>query len=132
MNLRQYLTTMVFSTLLCWAAWVFVIIKVDPEQTSALGFVFFYISLLLALIGTISLLAFGAYRLFGSHEMPLFRHVRMSFRTACVISALVIAGLYLQALSVFTFFNTIVFATISILIIAFDLSFTSFRKHTQI
>jgi hypothetical protein len=129
MNLRQYLATMIFSTVLCWAAWIFVIINVDPFQTGAIGFVFFYISLFFALIGTISIMVFGVYRLFGSREIPLFRHVRMSFRTGCILSVLALAGLYLQSLSVLSLFNTLVFGTICIVIVSFDLSLTSMRKH---
>lgn len=128
MNLKQYLTTMIFSTLLCWSAWIFVIINIDPFQTGAMGFAFFYISLFFALIGTISLIIFGIYRLFGVREMPLFRHVRMSFRTACVLSILALAGLYLQSMSVLGLFNTLVFGTICIVIVSFDLSLSNFTK----
>ncbi len=128
MNLRQYLATMIFSTILCWAAWIFVIINIDPFETGTIGFVFFYISLLFALIGTISLVVFGIYRLFGGQEMPLFRHVRMSFRTAVVLSVLALVGLYLQSLSVLSLFNTLVFGTICIVIVSFDLSLTNFTK----
>lgn len=128
MNLRQYLATMIFSTLLCWAAWVFVIVNVDPFQTGLIGFVFFYVSILFALIGTISLLVFGIYRIFGSTDIPLFRHVRMSFRTACILSLLALVGLYLQSLSVLSLFNTLIFGTICIVIVSFDLSLTNFTK----
>ncbi len=132
MNLKQYLGTMIFSTLLCWVAWAFVIMNVDPFQTGTMGFVFFYVSLLFALVGTFSLMVFGIYRLFGSSDIPLFRHVRMSFRTACVLSVLALAGLYLQSLSVLSLFNTLVFGTICIVIVSFDLSLTNFtRKHLQ-
>lgn len=128
MNLRQYLATMIFSTILCWAAWVFVIINIDPFETGTIGFVFFYVSLLFALIGTISLVVFSIYRIFGGQEMPLFRHVRMSFRTAVVLSILALVGLYLQSLSVLSLFNTLVFGTICIVIVSFDLSLTNFTK----
>ncbi len=128
MNLRQYLATMIFSTLLCWAAWVFVIVQIDPFETGPVGFVFFYVSLFFALIGTISLMIFGIYRLFGAREMPLFRHVRMSFRTAVVLSSLALVGLYLQSLSVLSLFNTLVFGTICMVIVSFDLSLTNFTK----
>lgn len=129
MNLKQYLATMIFSTLLCWAAWVFVIINIDPFQTGAMGFAFFYISLFFALIGTISLMIFGIYRLFGVREMPLFRHVRMSFRTACVLSVLALVGLYLQSMSVLGMFNALLFGTVCMVIISFDLSLKSFKNH---
>lgn len=128
MNLKQYLATMIFSSLLCWAAWVFVIINVDPYEAGLAGFIFFYVSLLFALIGTISLIVFGIYRLFGMKEMPLFRHVRMSFRTACLLSVLAIVGLYLQSMSVLSFFNALVFGTICMVVVSFDLSFKSLKK----
>jgi len=128
MNLRQYLITMVISTILCWAAWIFVIMNVDPFSAGVLGFSLFYTSLALALIGTISLLAFGLFRLFGSHDTPLFRHVRMSFRTACIMSLLAITGLYLLSLEIFTFFNALIFILICAVIISLDFSLTTTKK----
>ncbi len=96
MTLKQYLTLMILSTVLCWAAWIFVLVNVDPTQTSAIGFLFFYISFLLAIIGSASLLLFGIYKRVSRGELPMFRLVQKSFRDASAIAVVISALLYLQ------------------------------------
>ncbi len=122
MTLRQYIVTMLFATLLCWVALGFVVINVDPFQTNVLGFVFFYVSLFLALLGTISLIIFLVYRLFASRDLPLFRYVQISFRQALVVSVFLIAFLYLQGISYLNMWNGLLLGTIFILFISFSIS----------
>ena len=109
MTLRQYLTIMILSTLLCWTAWLFVLVRVDPTQTSAIGLVFFYISFFLSLVGTASLFLFSVYRAMFRDYFPMFRYVQKSFRDAFGIAVVIVAALILQArhiisLSAFIFF----------------------------
>ena len=122
MNLRQYLITMIFATTLCWVAWGFVVLNVDPFAANALSFVFFYVSFLLALIGTVSLVIFFVYRLFGSHEIPLFRYVQISFRQAFILSLSLIGLLYLQGRGLLNIWNALILITMFVLIISFTLS----------
>ena len=122
MNLRQYIITMMFATFLCWVAWGFVIVNVDPFAASVLSFVFFYVSFLLALIGTVSLVIFFVYRLFGSHEIPLFRYVQISFRQAFLLSLSLMGLLYLQGRGLLNIWNALILITMFVLIISFTLS----------
>lgn len=122
MTLRQYITTMIFATLLCWVAWGFVIINVDPFEVNALGFVFFYVSFFLALLGTISLIIFFVYRFFASRDLPLFRYVQISFRQALVISVFLVGFLYLQGRGYLNLWNGSLLGTIFVLFISFSLS----------
>ena len=87
---------MIFSTVLCWTAWGCVRANADRTQTSAIGFVFFYLSFVLALLGTTSLILFGTYELLSKRAEPLFRYVQKSFRDACMIVIIVFTLLYLQ------------------------------------
>ncbi len=96
MTLRQYLVTMVLATLMCWVAWGFVIVNVDPFTASRLSFLFFYASFFLGLLGTVSVLAFFVYRLIDRGSLPLFRYVQLSFRQALVISLFTTVLLYMQ------------------------------------
>ncbi len=122
MTLRQYILTMIFATFLCWISWFFVILNIDPFQTSSFGFVFFYISLFLALLGTISLLTFLCYKLFASRELPLFRYVQISFKQSLFTTAFLIVFLYLQGGGYLTLWNALILFAIFILIISFTLS----------
>lgn len=97
MTLRQYITTMAVATLLCWSAWVFVIVNVNPFEAGFASFLFFYASLFLALIGTVSVISFFIYRFIDKDKLPLFRYVQMSFRQSLVVSSVLTGLLYLQA-----------------------------------
>jgi hypothetical protein len=97
MTLRQYLSIMFIATVLCWTAWGFVIFNVDPYQASTLTFVFFYLSLLLSLLGTISLILFSVYSFFGREPLPMFRYVQRSFRDSMILTLVIGVLLYLQS-----------------------------------
>lgn len=109
MTLRQYLAIMTTATILCWTAWLFVIITVDPFQASRLSFFFFYISLFLALLGTTSLLIFGFYSRLGQAALPMFRHVERSFRDGCIAASLLVSFLYLQSRGWLNIINLLIF-----------------------
>ena len=96
MTIRQYIFIMTLATALCWVSWGFVIKNVDPFQASALSFVFFYISLLLALVGTISIFVFSLRYFFSRRMQPMFRFVQQSFHEAIVFSVALVTLLYLQ------------------------------------
>ncbi len=122
MNLKQYLITMLFATILCWVALIFVMLNVDPFAANTLSFIFFYISFFLALVGTISLIIFLIYRLFGSHDVPLFRYVQISFRQSVYISGTLLGLLYLQGKGFLNIWTILILTTIFVLIISFTLS----------
>ena len=113
---------MLFATVLCWTAWVFVILNVDPFQTNSLGFVFFYISLFLALLGTISVLAFFIYKLFGSKDWPMFKYVQSSFRQSVLFAVFIVLFLFLQGKGLLNFLNSILLLTVFVLILSFTVS----------
>jgi hypothetical protein len=129
MNLRQYIFTMLFATTLCWVALFFVMINVDPFETNILGFVFFYVSLFLSLLGTVSLVIFLCYRLFSSGALPLFRYVQISFRQSMFISIFVVIFLFLQGMGYLTVWNSAVLISIFVLLISFSLSVK--RTHSR-
>lgn len=118
---------MIISTLLCWLAWVFIIINIDPFQANTLGFVFFYVSLFLALIGTISLFVFLFYHLFSSRELPLFRYVQTSFKQSLFVAALITLLLYLRGRDYLNLWNAMILIGIFVLFISFSLSLRSSR-----
>ncbi|HAT03984.1 MAG TPA: hypothetical protein DCS29_04410 [Candidatus Magasanikbacteria bacterium] len=122
---------MVFATVLCWISWVFVISNVDPFQTTMLGFVFFYASLYLALLGTISLVIFFCYKLFASRDLPLFRYVQISSRQSLFISTFLVICLYLQGQQYLNIWNALLLMAIFILFISFSLSVKHGSKQTH-
>ena len=105
MTLKQYFTVMILGSILCWATWWIVILNIDPFQDTGLGLSFFYISLFLALLGTLSIFAFIIRKLFSRMELPMFRFVQKSFRDSLILSILLISLLYLQGINYLRWWN---------------------------
>jgi len=126
MTLRQYLTIMIISSILCWAAWWVVVINIDPFQDTGLGILFFFISFFFSLLGTVSVFVFLLRRLFSSLGRPMFYYVKKSFRDAFLISALSVILLFLQGKGYLRWWNIGILG----LLILFYFIFNFFTKQS--
>ncbi len=122
MTLRQYLAIMGFATVLGWVAWVFVIFNVDPFRDSGLGFLFFFLTLAFALIGTFSIIIYTLYSLFSRKLIATFRMVQRSFSYATLISITAVSLLFLQGKGILNLWNTLIFIGILVFLFLFKLS----------
>lgn len=104
MTLRQYLALMIVSTAVCWFGWVAVVRYIDPISGGVIGITLFYVSLALALIGTISTAGLVIRARMHRHE-AVSRHVIVALRQSLLLSGTVIAGLLLQSHGRFTGMN---------------------------
>ncbi|MEO5927292.1 MAG: hypothetical protein ABIO72_01185 [Patescibacteria group bacterium] len=97
MTFRMYLVLMTIATILSWGAWVLVLNTTNPQEAGTGGFVIFFVTLLLSLVGTLTL--FGtAYRvLFLRRSGVMAREVRVAFRHAVFLSIAAILALFLSA-----------------------------------
>ncbi|MFZ2189703.1 MAG: hypothetical protein WA057_03040 [Candidatus Magasanikiibacteriota bacterium] len=129
MTLKQYFTVMILGSILCWAAWWIVVINIDPFQDTGLGFSFFYISLFLALLGTISIFAFMIRRFFSKEQLPMFRYVQKSFKDSVFFSGLIIVLLYLQGINYLRWWNALLLLGALILYLAFVWSTKNNHNH---
>ncbi|MBU0597111.1 hypothetical protein KJ641_00945 [Patescibacteria group bacterium] len=119
---------MVIGTILCWLSWAVVLFNIDPYSSDIFGFAFFYLSLFLSLVGTISILAFFIHQLFGGELLPMFRYVQKSFRDAMIISVLFVLILLLQGTGVLNIWNFTILIFLVLLTISFTISIKSARK----
>ena len=94
MTFKDYLIVMALTTVAAWIAWIVVLVGIDPSSAGALAYVFFYATLAVALVGTISTAGAGI-RVWAKREELVSRHVSRSFRQAVLVSALVLACLIL-------------------------------------
>lgn len=108
MSTRWYALFMLLGTIICWVALALVIRSTDPTTAPWFIFFFFYASLLLALLGTFTLLGF-LWRIWQHREaVVLLRHVRKTFRQGILFAALVTGALYLRAHSWLTWWSILV------------------------
>lgn len=106
MDLKKFLLSMSFASLLCWFGFLTVILSISPNEIGALTFLLFYLILALAVIGTLTILGFLIRKLFSKNELA-FEHVIISFRQAIWLSLILIISLYLQSQQLLAWWNAI-------------------------
>ena len=82
-------------TLFCWLAWLVVLYFINPQEAGIVGFLLFYCSLFVALVGTFSLLGFFL-RVWFSRQEVIFRHLGISTRQSLWFSLLLVGVLIIQ------------------------------------
>jgi len=92
MSFRNYVYLMAAGTLLAWLGWGIVIWNTDPRDAGSLGFGMFYLTLLMGLVGLITLLELLVRVALMRREVVL-REVKVSFRHAILLSAVGILAL---------------------------------------
>ena len=115
---------MTISAIFCWVIWVSVLYLIDPTQAGFLGFTFFYLSLFLSIVGTMSVLGLILRMKLGKEEL-VFKTVTTSFRQATLLGLLVIGGLILKSQRILTWWN-ILFLLLALIVIEFF--FISYAK----
>src|SRR3989338_5184556 len=105
MSLRQYLFLMTAGTTICWIVWIFVILNINPETAGNIGFVFFYSTLFLALVGTFSVFGFAMRKVVIKNDAIIFRHVKKTFRQGIFIACAVTILLLLLQNELLTWWN---------------------------
>lgn len=104
MTLRSYIGGMFISTLLSLGAWVLIIFYIDPTVSGPLGFVLFYLSLFLGLVGLFSLVGFYLRRKISKKEIA-FAHVSPSFRQGIFLAVILVGCLLLQSFRVLNWWS---------------------------
>jgi hypothetical protein len=124
MSLKQYLLLMVAATLATYILFLMVLYFFDPENSGILGIIFFYVSLGLALVGTLSIVGLLVRVLFTS-EKRMYRKVITSFRQSLLLSILIITALVLQRAHILSMLAIVFLVVALVLIETFFLSKTS-------
>lgn len=104
MTLRLYLIIMFLATSVCWGAWFYTVITIDPNLTNWIGFLLFYVSLFLSIVGTAALVGFFA-RFIVLKQKLAFLSVKEAFRQSFLFAILVIISLILLSRDLFTWMN---------------------------
>lgn len=104
MTLRAYIIIMSIMTGVCWVVWAYILWMINPSVTNWVGFVLFYSSLFLALVGTAALVGFLA-RFVALKQELAFRSVKEAFRQSFLFAILIIVSLILLSQNLFTWMN---------------------------
>jgi cell division protein FtsW (lipid II flippase) len=118
---------MVSGTSLAGMSFFLSLFLINPETTTQFGFILWYLSLFLFLLGTITLILIGL-RSFILREERNISHVIIALRQAFWISLGVIVSLLLLAKDLFTWWNTLILCTILFLVEFIFLSQTKTKQ----
>lgn len=108
MTLRQYIIIMLSATLLCWAIWCSIIFYYNPQTAGFLGFVFFYASLFLSILGTYSIVGFLFRAKMIKNEEIVFRYIKRICRQGIFFGLYICLILILAQFHFLTWWNFII------------------------
>lgn len=97
MTFRMYIILMSLATFFAWAAWAVILWNTNPFEAGLIGFVMFYLTLFISLVGTLTLLGVSYRVLVRQRRDVVSREVRISFRHAVVLSLLGVTALAVSA-----------------------------------
>ncbi|MDD2353866.1 MAG: hypothetical protein PHX76_00585 [Patescibacteria group bacterium] len=106
MTLKNYLFVMSVLTAICWVIFFFVADIINPFSTNWLGFLLFYASLFIALVGLCTLVGF-LIRFVILKKGLAFNLVKLSFRQSFLFALFLVLSLFLQANNLLTWLNLI-------------------------
>lgn len=92
------------SSLISWAAWILVVLNLDPFESTWLSLTLFFISLSLALVGTYTLILFFLKKLRSKSEIYT-KHAMISLRQGTLLGICTILCLGLLMLGLLRIWN---------------------------
>jgi hypothetical protein len=107
---------MATGTVMCWVAWLFILLNIAPEQAGFLGFTFFYTSLFLGIVGVFSVVGFMIKKKKINQEEIIFRQVKKTFKQGVLFGIFVILALILLQFNLLFWWNAILLALVYILL----------------
>lgn len=106
MTLKHYIISMSIMTTITWSVFVYILFIIDPENTNWLGFVLFYATLFVSLVGTASMAGF-LVRFLMLKQQLVWEAVKEAFRQSFLFALLLIISLVLLSQDLFTWLNII-------------------------
>ncbi|MBU0646152.1 hypothetical protein KJ611_01580 [Patescibacteria group bacterium] len=100
MSFRTYLIVMTLATVAAWLSWLVVLVSIDPARAGQVGFIFFYLTLATALVGSLSIGGAGV-RIWLKRDIPVSRHVAKSFRHGLLLTCLLVGALLMLGFGLF-------------------------------
>ena len=118
---------MTILTIVCWIGWLMVIFLIKPAEAGLVGFVLFYFSLFLAILGTGSIIGFVIRA--RLNKKPLFIQTQVAFRQAIWLGLFIITILFLRQLQILRWWNALLLLVFFVIL---ELIFILSRKKYRI
>jgi Na+/melibiose symporter-like transporter len=108
MTHHRYLSIIASAGAVSWIAWIMVINKLDPFESTGLALGLFYISLLFALTCTFSVVGFY-FRVWLNKNEIYYSHINIAFRQGFLLTLIALGCLTFQLLGVLTWWSGLLF-----------------------
>lgn len=109
MTLKEFIIWMFLGTLICWSAFGIILYTTNPFEAGTVAFIFFYISMVLALTGTLTLAGLFTRVFILKRDDFAARRVTASFRQGIFLAVAFSAGLLLMSKDLITWWNITLF-----------------------
>ena len=127
MNFKAFVILIIFGTIVSWISWGMSLLYFDPTQIGGFGFTMFYLSLFLALSGTIFLVLDWLKARVMSRQLIFFR-LRTSVRHATFFTILIVGWLFLRSQDLLQWWNLLIFLFV---LTALEFFFISIQKQNN-
>jgi len=127
MTFKDYLIVMSIASVAAWMAWLVVFVSTDPSRAGLVSLTFFYLTLAIALVGTLSIIGAGI-RTWRKKDEVISRNVTRSLRQAILFTSLLIISLILLSAELFTWWIILLVMLILTLI---ELAFLSSSRQKR-
>lgn len=128
MSLRSYIILMLLATIACYLALGAILYFFDPFTGGLGALAFFYTSLFLSLVGTLSIWGLLMRMIFTKDQL-VFKKVIASFRQAIWFALLIIIILFLQKINLLVWRNVILLVFAFAVLELFFISYKSKSRH---
>lgn len=108
MSHHRYLTIIGIAGVLSWVAWIVVLYKLDPFESTGLALAFFFLSLFVALVSTFTVLGFY-FRVWLNKNEIYYNHINIAFRQGLLLTFIALGCLLFQLLGVLTWWSGLLY-----------------------
>ena len=106
MSFKKYILLIIAATFFSIISFLLVVTKINPENTTVIGFILFYLSLFFTLCGVITLFMI-AFRWIFIRNLALFSNITKSFRQGILFSTTAVLFLLLKSISLLRWWNVV-------------------------
>ncbi len=125
MSFRSYLILMSLASVAAWIAWAVVLHGIDPTASGLMGHILFYLTLSIALFGSISVLGV-LIRLWKDRSAIVLRVTIQAFRQSLLLTSLFVSSLILFSQGWFRWWTMFLVVIIAAFV---ELVFVTKKRH---
>lgn len=113
MSYRSYLFIMLAGTLVAWSGWVLVLLRINPKEAGLLGLTSFYVTLLMGMVGLVTLVELAINVHLMKKKELLIREVKTAFRHAVLMALICVLSLIFSSVDKFSLWILLVFIAVA-------------------